>query len=179
MSELYRRYREEIVPELMKERGYANRMQVPRLEKVVINMGIPSGTDRALFDAAVEELAQISGQKPIITKARKSISNFKLREGNPVGCKVTLRGRRMYEFLERFLNVVLPRVRDFRGVSPRSFDGRGNYSMGVTDQSIFPELDLDKIKRTQGMDITIATTAATDDEARALLRLIGMPFAAS
>lgn len=179
MSRLYDYYRKEIVAQMMESRGYRNSMEVPRLEKIVVNMGIPTGTDKALFDAAVDELSQVTGQRPVVTKARQSISNFRLRKGQPVGCKVTLRGKRMYEFLDRLVNAALPRVRDFRGVSPRSFDGRGNYTLGISDQSIFPEIDLDKIKRTQGMDITIATTAKADEDARELLRLMGMPFSQS
>ena len=179
MSRLYEYYRKEVVPRLMESRGYGNRMQVPRLEKIVVNMGISAGTDKALFDAAADEMARITGQRPVVTKSRQSISNFRLRKGQQVGCKVTLRGRRMYEFLDRLVNATLPRVRDFRGVSPKSFDGRGNYTLGISDQSIFPEIDLDKIKRTQGMDITIATTANADEDARELLRLMGMPFSQS
>jgi large subunit ribosomal protein L5 len=179
MSRLYEMYRTDVVPRMKDARGYRNTMEVPRLEKIVVNMGISSGTDKALFDAAVEELAQITGQRPVVTRARQSISNFRLRQGQPVGCKVTLRGKRMYEFLDRLVNVALPRVRDFRGVSPRSFDGRGNYSLGISDQSIFPEIDLDKIKKTQGMDITIATSARSDEDARELLRMMGMPFSQS
>lgn len=179
MSRLRDYYRNEVVPRMMESRGYRNRMEVPRLEKIVVNMGISTGTDKALFDAAAEEMARITGQRPVVTKARQSISNFRLRKGQPVGCKVTLRGRRMYEFLDRLVNATLPRVRDFRGVSPRSFDGRGNYTLGISDQSIFPEIDLDRIKRTQGMDITIATTARADEDARELLRLMGMPFSQS
>ena len=176
MAQLYEHYKKTVVAELLKDGHYTNRMQVPKLEKVVINMGINSKHEKDVLTEAQQELATISGQKPIVTKAKKSISNFHVRKDMPVGTKVTLRGVRMYEFLERFFNTALPRIRDFRGVTPRGFDGRGNYTMGVRDQTIFPEVELDMIKHNLGMDITIVTTAATDAEAKALLKLLGMPF---
>jgi large subunit ribosomal protein L5 len=155
-------------------------MQVPRLEKVVINMGIGEGKDNPkLLEAAVKELSLITGQKPVITKAKKSVASFKLREGMSIGCKVTLRGERMYDFVNKLINVALPRVRDFRGVSPKSFDGRGNYSLGLKEQIIFPEIEYDKIEKIQGMDITIVTTARNDEEAKELLSRMGMPFRAA
>jgi large subunit ribosomal protein L5 len=172
------RYREQLLPRLSSELGYANPMQVPRMEKIVVNMGIGEAVkDAKLLDSAVEDLTIITGQKPSITKARKSIAGFKLREGMSIGAKVTLRGARMWEFLDRLLSTALPRIRDFRGLNPDAFDGHGNYSIGVTEQLIFPEIDYDKVVRTRGMDITIVTTASTDDEARALLRALGFPFA--
>jgi large subunit ribosomal protein L5 len=161
----------------MKELGYENLLQVPRLQKVVLNMGLGEAIQNAkIMDSAVAELTAISGQKPVITKARKAIANFKLRENMAIGCMVTLRGPRMYEFLDRLLNLALPRVRDFRGVSDRSFDGRGNYSLGVREQIIFPEIDLDKIDKVRGMTVSIITSARTDAEGKALLRALGMPF---
>lgn len=178
MAQLYDYYKKTVVEEFLKGGRYANRMQVPKVEKVVINMGISTRFENAkdVVAEAQQELAIIAGQKAIVTKARKSIANFKVREGMPVGCKVTLRGQRMYEFLERFFNAALPRIRDFRGVNPRGFDGRGSYTMGVKDQTIFPEVELDKIKHNLGMDITIVTTANTDAEAKELLKQLGMPF---
>jgi large subunit ribosomal protein L5 len=170
-------YREEVVPKLMEQFQYKSIMQVPRLVKIALNQGVGQATaDKKLVDIAVDELTMITGQKAVMTKARNSISNFKLREGMPIGAKVTLRDSRMYEFLERLITVALPRVRDFRGISDKSFDGRGNYSLGVTEQIIFPEIDLDKINRITGMDITFVTTAQTDAEALALLKGLGMPF---
>jgi large subunit ribosomal protein L5 len=161
----------------MKELGYANLLQVPRLQKIVLNMGLGEAIQNAkVMDSAVAELTAIAGQKPVVTKARKAIANFKLREGMTIGCMVTLRGPHMYEFLDRLLNLALPRVRDFRGVSDRSFDGRGNYSLGVREQIIFPEIDLDKIDKVRGMTISIITSARTDAEGKALLRALGMPF---
>jgi len=160
----------------MKSGRYANRMQVPKVEKIVINMGINSNHEKDVVNEAQQELATISGQRPVVTRAKTSISNFKVRQGMPVGVKVTLRGLRMYEFMERFFNAALPRIRDFRGVNPRGFDGRGSYTMGVRDQTIFPEVELDKIKHNLGMDVTIVTTANTDAEAKELLKLLGMPF---
>jgi large subunit ribosomal protein L5 len=161
----------------MKERGYPNPLAVPRLEKIVINMGVGEGRDNPkALDHATADLAAITGQKPVITRAKKSIANFKLREGAPIGAKVTLRGARMYEFLDRLIHVALPRVRDFKGVPPRGFDGRGNYTLGVREQLIFPEIVYDRIDKVRGMDITIVTTARTDEEARALLSHLGMPF---
>jgi len=174
---LKEKYNREVIPALEKKFGYRNVMQVPRLVKVVINMGRGEATqDIKVLDRAVSELSFITGQKPIITRAKKSISNFKLRKGVPIGCKVTLRGARMYEFLDRFINIALPRIRDFRGVTSRSFDGRGNYNLGIREQIIFPEIDYDKIDKVRGMDIAVITTARTDEEARELLRLLGMPF---
>jgi len=171
------RYRQTVVPTLMKERGYTNPFQVPRLDKIVINMGVGEGRDNAkVLDFATSDLRQIAGQKPIVTRAKKSIANFKLREGVPIGAKVTLRAARMYEFLDRLVNVALPRVRDFKGVSPKAFDGRGNYALGLREQLIFPEIVYDKIDKTRGMDIIIVTTARTDEEAKALLSQLGMPF---
>jgi large subunit ribosomal protein L5 len=176
MSQLREHYQKTIVPQLMQGGKYSNRMQVPKVEKVVINMGINSKYDKDVTTEAQQELMTITGQKPIITHAKKSIANFHVRKGMPVGAKVTLRGRRMYEFLERFFNAALPRIRDFRGVNPRGFDGRGSFTMGVKDQTIFPEVELDKIKHNLGMDVTIVTTANTDAEAKELLKLLGMPF---
>jgi len=170
-------YQEHIIPYMMKRFGYKNIMQVPRLEKIVVNMGVGEATqDRKLLDAAMKELALITGQKPAVRRAKRSISQFKLRKGMPIGCKVTLRRDRMYEFLDRLINVAVPRIRDFRGLSERSFDGRGNYSLGIHEQIIFPEIDYDKVERVRGMDITIVTTAKTDEEAYELLKEFGMPF---
>ena len=166
-----------VTPALMKERGYSNVWQVPRLEKIVINMGVGEGRENAkVLDFATADLQLIAGQKPIVTRAKKSIANFKLREGVPIGAKVTLRGARMYEFLDRLMNVALPRVRDFKGVPPKGFDGRGNYALGLREQLIFPEIVYDKIDKVRGMDIVIVTTARTDEESRALLAQLGMPF---
>jgi large subunit ribosomal protein L5 len=172
------RYREELVPALREQLGLANTMQVPRLEKVVVNMGVGEAVkDGRLLDAALEDLATITGQKAVVTKARKSIAGFKLREGMAIGAKVTLRGAYMWEFVDRLVSLALPRIRDFRGLSPAAFDGRGNYTLGVTEQLIFPEIDYDKVVKVTGMDITIVTTATTDDEGRALLAALGFPFA--
>ena len=177
LPRLKQRYREEIVPGLREQFGYANVMQVPGLTKIVVNMGVgEAARDSKLIDGAVKDLAAITGQKPTVTKARKSIAQFKLREGMPIGAHVTLRGDRMWEFLDRLLSVALPRIRDFRGLNPGQFDGRGNYTFGLTEQSMFHEIDQDKIDRVRGMDITIVTTAQTDDEGRAFLRLLGFPF---
>jgi large subunit ribosomal protein L5 len=174
---LRQRFREVVVPGLMKERGYSNPFAVPRLEKVVINMGVGEGRENAkALDFATADLGAISGQRPIVTRAKKSIANFKLREGSPIGAKVTLRGARMYEFLDRLINVALPRVRDFKGVPGKGFDGRGNYALGLREQLIFPEIVYDKVDKVRGMDINIVTTARTDEEARALLSHLGMPF---
>jgi len=165
------------LPVLMKLFGYDNVNCAPKLEKISINMGVGSATqNKALLDNAVKDLTQITGRKPIITKAKKSISNFKLRQGMPIGCKVTLRGEIMYEFLDRLISIVIPRIRDFRGISPKSFDGRGNFTVGIKEQTVFPEIEYDKIDAIRGMDITIVTTAATDEEGRELLSLVGMPF---
>src|SRR3989441_3938300 len=171
-------YRSEILPALQRDLGFSNPMRVPRLEKIVVNMGVGDAVrDAKLLDAAVADLATITGQKPAISRARKSIAAFKLRAGMPIGAKVTLRGARMWEFLDRLLSTALPRIRDFRGLDPEAFDGGGNYTIGVTEQLIFPEIDYDKIVKTRGMDITVVTTARTDDEGRALLRALGFPFA--
>ena len=177
MARLVQRYKEDVAPVLMKQFGYRSSMAIPRLHKIVINMGVGDAIAEAkVLDQAVGELASIAGQQPAITRARKSISNFKLREGMAIGCRVTLRGTRMYEFLDRLMNLALPRVRDFRGVSTRAFDGRGNYTLGVRDQLIFPEIDYNKVQKVKGMNVCIVTTARTDDEARELLGGLGMPF---
>lgn len=177
MPRLKDRYRKEVVPALMKEFGYTNPMAVPRLRKVVLNMGLGEAIQNSkLLDSATNELGAISGQKPVITRARKSIANFKLRKNMPIGAMVTLRGDRMYEFMDRLMNVALPRVRDFRGLSPQSFDGRGSYTLGVRDQLIFPEVDYSKVEKVKGLNISIVTDARTDAEALALLRHLGMPF---
>ncbi|MBI3471633.1 MAG: 50S ribosomal protein L5 [Candidatus Solibacter usitatus] len=177
MARLKQHYQNSVVPALTKEFGYTNVMAVPRVSKVSVNIGLGEATQNAkLMDGAVNELAQIAGQKPVVTKAKKSIAAFKLREGMPIGCAVTLRGDRMYEFLDRLMNVALPRVRDFRGVSAKSFDGRGNYTLGIKDQLLFPEIDYAKVDKTKGMNVTITTTARTDAEGLALLRRMGMPF---
>jgi large subunit ribosomal protein L5 len=171
------RFREELIPRLKDELGLANVMQVPRLEKVVINMGIGDAVkDGRMLDAALADLEVITGQKPVVTKARKSIAGFKLREGTSIGAKVTLRGDRMWEFLDRLVTLALPRIRDFRGLEPNAFDGHGNFTMGVTEQLIFPEIDYDKVLQVRGMDITVVTTARSDDEGRALLLALGFPF---
>jgi len=176
-SRLHQRFAKEVAPALLKELELKNPMAVPRLVKVVVNMGVGEATQNVkVLDPAVQELTQITGQKPVVTKAKKSIAAFKVREGMPIGAMVTLRGDRMYEFLDRLMNVALPRVRDFRGVSTKSFDGRGNYTLGLRDQLIFPEIDYSKVEKTKGMNVTIVTTAKTDDHARALLKQLGMPF---
>jgi large subunit ribosomal protein L5 len=177
MSRLKERYAKEIIPALGKEYGYRNVMAIPKLEKIVVNVGLGEAIQNAkLLDGAAEELSQITGQKPVITRAKKSIASFKLRKGMPIGCSVTLRGERMYEFFDRLVNTALPRVRDFRGLSTKSFDGRGNYTIGLRDQLIFPEIDYAKVSKIKGMNVCVVTTARTDDEARTLLRLLGMPF---
>lgn len=179
MSRLKEKYTQEVSPGLKSRFGYSNIMQVPDIKKVVINMGVGDATaDAKAIDAALSDLTAISGQKPIITRAKKSISAFKLRAGVPIGCKVTLRGERMYFFLDKLFNLALPRIRDFRGVSPKAFDGRGNYTLGVHDQLIFPEINYDKVVKVRGMDIVIVTSASTDEEAFELLKLMGMPFRA-
>lgn len=176
-SRLKERYKSEIIPGLMEKFKYQNVMQVPKLEKVVVNMGLGEAKDNPkILESAVEEMSIITGQKPVITKAKKSVSNFKLRAGMPIGCKTTLRGEKMYDFLDKLVSVALPRVRDFRGVSSTAFDGRGNYALGIREQLIFPEIEYDKIDKIKGMDIIIVTTAETDEEAREFLRLMGMPF---
>ncbi|KMJ55729.1 50S ribosomal protein L5 [Alkalihalophilus sp. As8PL] len=177
MNRLKEKYSTEIVPSLVEKFNYSSVMAVPKLEKIVVNMGVGDAVSNAkALDKAVEELAEITGQKPLITKAKKSIAGFKLREGMPIGAKVTLRGERMYQFLEKLVSVSLPRVRDFRGVSKKAFDGRGNYTLGVKEQLIFPEIDYDKVDKVRGMDVVIVTTANTDEEARELLTQMGMPF---
>ena len=177
LARLKETYHKKIIPALTKEFGYGNVMAVPKLEKISLNIGLGEATQNPkLMDGAVNEMTQIAGQKPVITKARKSIAAFKLRENMPIGCSVTLRGDRMYEFLDRLVNVALPRVRDFRGVSSKSFDGRGNYTLGIKDQLIFPEIDYNKVEKIKGMNICITTTAKTDAEGRSLLKNLGMPF---
>jgi large subunit ribosomal protein L5 len=177
---LRQRYHDEVVPSLRREFSYANPMQVPRLEKVVVNIGLGEAIQNAkALDAAVGDLATITGQKPIVTRAKRSIAQFKLRTGMPIGAKVTLRGQRMYDFLERTMNLALPRIRDFRGIPTRSFDGRGNFSLGLREQLVYPEIDYDKIDRLRGLEVSIVTTARTDEEGRMLLQLLGMPFQAS
>jgi large subunit ribosomal protein L5 len=177
MAKLKDLYQENVIPALMKRFGYQNRMEVPRLAKIVINMGLGEAIQNIkILDSAVQELSQITGQKPIITKAKKSIAQFKLRTGMPIGCMVTLRQEKMYEFFSRLVNVALPRVRDFKGVSGKSFDGRGNYTLGIREQLIFPEIHYDKIDKVKGMNIIIVTTAKTDEEGKELLKLLGMPF---
>jgi large subunit ribosomal protein L5 len=177
MSRLRDHYKKTIEPALMERFGYSSPMQIPRLEKVTINMGVGEAlADKKVLDHAVEDLTRISGQRPVITKARKSVAAFKVREGWPIGCKVTVRGDRMYEFLDRLINVAIPRTRDFRGFSPRAFDGRGNYNLGVTEQIIFPEIDYDKIDKIRGLDVAITTSARTDEEGRALLEGFNFPF---
>ncbi|AET65975.1 ribosomal protein L5 [Desulfosporosinus orientis DSM 765] len=177
MARLYDRYQNEIAPALQQKFAYKNVMQIPKVEKVVINMGVGEAVQNSkAIDSAVGDLMKIAGQKPIVTRAKKSIAAFKLRAGMPIGCKVTLRGERMYEFMDRLLNVALPRVRDFRGISGKAFDGRGNYTLGIKEQLIFPEIDYDKIDKLRGMDVVFVTTAKTDEEARELLRGFGMPY---
>lgn len=180
MARLKEKYLNEVQPALIERFKYVNKLQAPRLEKVVINMGVGEAKENPkALDSAVKDLTLIAGQRPVVTKAKKSVASFKLREGMSIGCKVTLRGDRMYEFLDKLFNVALPRVRDFRGVSPKSFDGRGNYSLGLKEQLLFPEINYDQVDKVRGMDIVIVTTAATDEEARELLRGLGMPFRAS
>ena len=179
-ARLHEKYTSEILPALMKEFGLENRMAVPKLVKIVVNMGVGEATQNAkLMEGAVQELGTITGQRPVVTRAKKSIAAFKLREGVAIGCCVTLRGERMYEFLDRLVNIVLPRVRDFRGVSAKAFDGRGNYTMGLRDQLIFPEIDYAKVDKLKGLNVTIVTTAPNDEQARSLLRQLGMPFRAA
>ena len=178
MSRLKDLYNNEIVDAMVKKFGYANVMEVPKLDKIVINMGVGEAKENAkILENAVADMEAITGQKAVLTKAKNSVANFKIREGMPIGCKVTLRGERMYEFLDRFFNLALPRVRDFRGINANSFDGRGNYAMGIKEQLIFPEIEYDKIDKVRGMDIIMVTTANTDEEARELLKLMGAPFA--
>ncbi|HEX5475807.1 MAG TPA: 50S ribosomal protein L5 [Vicinamibacterales bacterium] len=177
MSRLRERYEQDVAPSLKKEFGYTNVMAIPRIEKVVVNMGLGEATQNAkIVDTGVDELGRVTGQKPVVTRAKKSIAQFKLRQGMPIGAMVTLRGERMWEFLDRLISVALPRVRDFRGVSPRGFDGRGNFTVGLRDQLLFPEIDYMKVDKARGMNISVVTTARTDEESRKLLQLLGMPF---
>jgi large subunit ribosomal protein L5 len=177
MARLFEQYKQDITPKMMDKFSYKSVMQVPKLEKIIINVGVGEAVQNPkALDGAVNDLIIITGQKPVITKAKKSIAGFKLREGMPIGCKVTLRGERMYDFLSRLVNIVLPRVRDFRGVSPQAFDGRGNYSLGIKEQTIFPEIEYDKIDKIRGLEVIIVTSAKTDEEARELLKSMGMPF---
>ncbi|MGI6029966.1 MAG: 50S ribosomal protein L5 [Eubacteriales bacterium] len=177
MARLREKYNSEVAPSLMKKFAYKSVMQIPKLDKIVINMGLGEAKENSkVIDSAMKDLGIITGQKPIVTKARKSVANFKLREGMPIGCKVTLRGEKMYEFLDRLFSVALPRVRDFRGINPNAFDGRGNYALGIKEQLIFPEIEYDKVDAIRGMDIIMVTTANTDEEARELLSLMGAPF---
>ena len=177
MSRLRQRYEKEVIPALKKEFGYKNVMAIPKIQKVVVNMGLGEATQNAkIIDAGADEVARITGQKPVVTRAKKSIAQFKVRKGMPIGTMVTLRGERMWEFLDRLIAVALPRVRDFRGVSPRGFDGRGNYTLGLRDQLLFPEIDYMKVDKARGMNISVVTTARTDEESRKLLQLLGMPF---
>lgn len=177
MAKLHEIYKDTVVPELFKQFGYTSVMQVPRIVKITLNMGVGEAVaDKKILENAVADLTAISGQKPLVTKARKSVAGFKIREGYPIGAKVTLRGERMWDFLERLVSIAIPRIRDFRGVNPKSFDGRGNYSMGVREQIIFPEIEYDKVDAVRGLDITITTTARTDDEGRALLAAFNFPF---
>ena len=177
MARMKERYHQELVPKMMKEFGFTNKMRVPRLQKIVVNMGLGEAIQNIkVLDSATSEIMTITGQKPVPTKAKKSIANFKLRQGMPIGCMVTLRKDRMYEFFDRLVNIALPRVRDFRGISGKAFDGRGNYSLGIKEQIIFPEIDYDKIDKIKGLNITIVTTAKTDEEGKTLLKLFGMPF---
>ena len=173
----YKKYTDEVVPALKEKHNYENVHRIPRIEKIVVNMGVSALLEKSALDDAARDMTAITGRKPVIAKAKKSVANFKLRQGYPIGCYVTLRREVMYEFFDRLVCAALPRIRDFRGISAKSFDGRGNYSMGIADQSIFPEIDIDKVTRTQGMDVTIVTSAQTDDEAFDLLKLMGMPFA--
>ena len=178
MSRLKDLYKDEIVDAMIKKFGYKNIMEVPKLDKIVINMGVGEAKENAkVLDSAVKDLETITGQKVVLTRAKNSVANFKIREGMPIGCKTTLRGEKMYDFMDRLVNLALPRVRDFRGVKANSFDGRGNYTMGIKEQLIFPEIEYDKVEKVRGMDVIVVTTAKTDEEARELLRLFGMPFA--
>src|ERR671926_1153996 len=180
MARLRKRYQEEVVPALREKFGYENVMQVPRLEKIVVNMGVGEAAQNSrALDGAMDDLARITGQKPQLRRARKSIAGFKIREGMPVGARTTLRGERMWEFLDRLISIALPRVRDFRGINPRSFDGRGNFALGLREQLIFPEISYDAVEATRGLDVAVVTTAKTDEESRELLRMLGMPFRTS
>jgi large subunit ribosomal protein L5 len=175
-SRLYEKYKSEVAPALKQKRSYTNVHQIPKFVKIVVNMGISASLEKGAVEDAAKDLSLITGRKPAISKSKKAVANFKLRENQPIGCRVTLRKDAMYEFFDRLVATALPRIRDFRGLSPRKFDGRGNYTFGISDQTIFPEIELDKIKRTQGMDVTIVTTAPTNDEAQDLLKLMGFPF---
>lgn len=176
-ARLYKKYTDEVMPALKEKHNFANVHQIPKLVKIVVNMGVSASNEKGAIEDAAKDLSQLTGRKPVISKSKKDVANFKLRKNQPIGCRVTLRGDTMYEFFDRLIAAALPRIRDFRGLSPRKFDGRGNYTFGVPDQTIFPEIELEKIKRTQGMDITIVTTAATDAQAQDLLKLMGFPFA--
>jgi large subunit ribosomal protein L5 len=176
-ARLYKKYTEEVMPALKEKHSFANIHQIPKFVKIVVNMGVSASNEKGAIEDAAKDLTQLTGRKPVISKSKKDVANFKLRKNQPIGCRVTLRGDTMYEFFDRLVATALPRIRDFRGLSPRKFDGRGNYTFGVPDQTIFPEIELEKIKRQQGMDITIVTTAATDAQAQDLLRLMGFPFA--
>ncbi len=176
-ARLYEKYKNDVVPALKEKRKYANVHQIPKMEKIVVNMGISASLEKGAIEDAAKDLSLLTGRKPVISKAKKAVANFKLRENQPIGCRVTLRRDAMYEFFDRLVATALPRIRDFRGLSPRKFDGRGNYTFGIADQTIFPEIELDKIKRTQGMDVTIVTSAPTNDEALDLLKMMGFPFA--
>ena len=176
-ARLYKKYTDEVVPALKQKHNYTNVHQIPKLVKIVVNMGISASLEKGALEDAAKDLTLITGRKPAVSKSKKAVASFKLRENQPIGCRVTLRHDAMYEFFDRLVAAALPRIRDFRGLSPRKFDGRGNYTFGVADQTIFPEIELDKIKRTQGMDITFVTTAANDDQARDLIKLMGFPFA--
>lgn len=176
-ARLYEKYKNDVVPALKEKRKYANVHQIPKMEKIIVNMGVSASLEKGAIDDAAKDLSLLTGRKPVISKAKKAVANFKLRENQPIGCRVTLRKDAMYEFFDRLVATALPRIRDFRGLSPRKFDGRGNYTFGIADQTIFPEIELDKIKRTQGMDVTIVTSAPTNDEALDLLKLMGFPFA--
>ena len=176
-ARLYEKYKNDVVPALKEKRKYTNVHQIPRMEKIIVNMGVSASLEKGAIEDAAKDLSQLTGRKPVISKAKKAVANFKLRENQPIGCRVTLRKDAMYEFFDRLVAAALPRIRDFRGLSPRKFDGRGNYTFGIADQTIFPEIELDKIKRTQGMDVTIVTSAPTNEEALDLLKLMGFPFA--
>ncbi|HEU6447044.1 MAG TPA: 50S ribosomal protein L5 [Verrucomicrobiae bacterium] len=176
-ARLYEKYKNDVVPALQQKRNYKNVHQIPRMEKIVVNMGVSASLEKGAVEDAAKDLSLLTGRKPVISKAKKAVANFKLRENQPIGCRVTLRKDAMYEFFDRLVATALPRIRDFRGLSPRKFDGRGNYTFGIADQTIFPEIELDKIKRTQGMDVTIVTSAPTNEEAHELLKLMGFPFA--
>jgi large subunit ribosomal protein L5 len=176
-ARLYEKYKNDVVPALKEKRKYANIHQIPKIEKIIVNMGVSASLEKGAIEDAAKDLSMLTGRKPVISKSKKAVASFKLRENQPIGCRVTLRKDAMYEFFDRLVATALPRIRDFRGLSPRKFDGRGNYTFGITDQTIFPEIELDKIKRTQGMDVTIVTSAPTNDEALDLLKMMGFPFA--